>query len=71
MAESDNGSRTYVRARIAAGLFLVALVALLAIIDTLRSDYAFDPISLGLILGAGLLFLGVEGGASLIRRIAP
>jgi hypothetical protein len=48
-------------------LGLVGLVVALAILDALSDNFALDSIALGLLLGASLLFLGVEAG----RRFIP
>jgi len=54
------------RARIAAGLLLVALVSILGLLDAWSPDFQFDSIQLGLLLGTALLFLGVEAGRKLL-----
>ena len=59
--------RDYVRARVAAGLGLVGLVVALAILDALSATFSLDSIALGLLLGASLLFLGVEAGRKFIK----
>jgi hypothetical protein len=56
----------YGRARIAAGLMLIGLVIVLALIDALSFDYSVDSIQLGLLLGTGLVLLGVEAGRKLL-----
>lgn len=68
MAGSPNGgSRPYFgTARTIAGLVLVVVAAILAILDAFLPDYSVDSIQLGLILGTGLLFLGVEAGRKLL-----
>lgn len=65
--DDDDDDGPYVRPRTAAGLVLVGLVVTLAVIDALSPSYAVDTITLGLLLGAGLLLLGVEGAGRLIR----
>ena len=62
----DDGRPYYGRARIAAGLLLIGLVCVLALIDSLRPDYSVDSIQLGLLLGTGLVLLGVEAGRKLL-----
>lgn len=66
MAPSD-GPGPFIRPRVAGGLALVGLVIVLAISDAYSTDYAIDPITLGILLGAGLLLLGVDAGKGLIR----
>ena len=66
-AGNANGPYNYGRARVAGGLLLIALVALLTLLDALRADYMLDSIQLGLILGTGGTLLGVE---ALLRRIS-
>lgn len=57
----------YGRARIAAGLGLIALVFVLYIADVLSPTFSLDSIQVGLLLGTALLFLGVEAGRKLLR----
>ena len=56
----------YSRARAAGGLFLFLLVGILATIDALSSEYAFELGPMALMLGTGTVLLGVEG----IRKAA-
>lgn len=63
--EDDDGP--YVRPRTIAGLLLVGATIALAGIDALTVDYTVDTLTLGILLGAGLLLLGVEAGRGLIR----
>ena len=65
---SETGSGPFYRARMAAGLLLVGLVVVLVILDVFRSDYSVDSIQLGLLLGTGLVFLGVDQGINLLKR---
>ena len=67
MADANGAGRDFVRARVAAGLGLIVLVIVLAICDALSADFALDSIGLGLLLGASLLFLGVEAGRKFIK----
>lgn len=62
----ENGRPNFVRARTAAGVGLVILVACLFLLDFASTDFAFDSIQLGLLLGTALLFLGVEAGRKLL-----
>lgn len=57
----------YGRARIYAGLGLIALVCVLYIADVASATFSLDSIQLGLLLGTALLFLGVEAGRKLLR----
>ena len=67
--EGRDGDRLpyFGRARIAAGLGLAALVVILALADAGSPDYSLDSIVLGLLLGASLLFLGIEAGRGFLR----
>lgn len=65
MTEGHDGYN-FGRARAIAGLVLIGLVVTLSIADALSPSYALDSIQLGLMLGTGLLFLGVEAGKRLI-----
>jgi hypothetical protein len=56
----DRGAYDYGRARVAGGLILIGLAAVLMVIDALSVDYSVDSIQLGLILGTGSVLLGVE-----------
>jgi hypothetical protein len=47
-------------ARIAGGLVLLIVAALLAVIDSFSTEYDADSITLGLLLGTGSVLLGVE-----------
>jgi hypothetical protein len=67
MTGEPSNAPYYGRARTAAGLLLIALVMVLAIVDAVSVDYHLDGIVLGVILGTALLFLGVEAGARLLR----
>ena len=67
MAGTNGNGRDFVRARVAAGLGLIGLVILLAMVDALSPNFSLDSIALGLLLGASLLFLGVEAGRKFIR----
>lgn len=62
MVDDGNGSAPYRKPRIAAGLGLLLLVGFLYVVN--RPP---DPITLGLLLGTSLLFLGVEGAKLLLR----
>lgn len=53
--------------RIGAGV-LFGLAVVLMLLDVFSESYHLDPISLGLVLGAALLLLGVEAGKSLFGR---
>lgn len=64
---ADHGPPYFGRARTAAGLILVGLIAVLALLDALSRDFEVDSIQLGLLLGTALLFLGVEAGRRLLR----
>jgi hypothetical protein len=57
---------SFARARSAAGLIMVGLVVILAIIDAMSETFTLDTIQFGLLLGTGLLFLGVDAGKRLI-----
>lgn len=61
-----DGGYDFGRARVAAGLVLIGLVAILSVLDAVSDRYQLDSIQLGLMLGTGLLFLGVEAGKRLI-----
>jgi len=65
--DPHNGKPYFGRARTASGLLLIALVAILFVLDVMSPDFALDSIQLGLILGTALLFLGVEAGKKLLR----
>ena len=67
MASDEPGSTPFNRARVIGGLLLLALVAVLYVLDVLSPDFSLDTIQLGLILGSALLLLGVEGGKWLLR----
>lgn len=68
MAGSNGSPEPYYgRARIAAGLGLVALVIFLALLDALSPNFNLDSVVLGLLLGASLLFLGIEAGRGFLR----
>lgn len=62
-----NGNKPYDfgRARTVAGLTLVCSVVVLEIIDSFRTDYAVDIVTLGLMLGTAGVLLGVEA----IRKV--
>lgn len=62
MADERDGNAPYRKPRIAAGLGLLLLVAFLYVVD--RPP---DAITLGLLLGTSLLFLGVEGAKLILR----
>jgi len=49
-------------------LGLLALAALLFVMDYSSTEFAVDSIQLGFILGASLLLLAVEGGKFFLRR---
>jgi hypothetical protein len=66
MSNGTNGPPYYGRARIAGGLLLLGLVVVLALIDTVRPDFALEPIPLGMLLGTSLLMLGIEAGRRFI-----
>ena len=67
--EGRDGDRLpyFGRARIAAGLVIAALVVILALADAASPEYSLDSIILGLLLGASLLFLGIEAGRGFLR----
>ena len=67
MTEGSNGTGDFRRARTAAGLLLVGLVVILAVLDASSRDFSVDSIQLGLLIGTALLFLGVEAGRKLFR----
>ena len=46
---------------------MLALVALLYVIDAVSADFSVDSVQLGLLLGSALLMLGVEAGKKFIR----
>jgi hypothetical protein len=61
--EDDSGAdKPYIRPRIAAGIGILLLLAFLYIVN--RPP---DAITLGLMLGTSLLFLGVEAGKAFLR----
>ena len=62
MADERDGNAPYRKPRIAAGLGLLLLVAFLYV-----ADRPPDAITLGLLLGTSLLFLGVEGAKLILR----
>jgi hypothetical protein len=60
--DEADGNAPYRKPRVAAGLGLLVLVGFLYVVN--RPP---DPITLGLLLGTSLLFLGVEGAKLLLR----
>jgi len=57
----------YRRARIAAGLALVGLVVVLAVIDALSPAFNADTVQLVLFTGTAMALLGVEAWRSLLK----
>lgn len=66
MSGGNEGVPYFGRARIIAGLALIGLVVVLSLVDAVSPDFSMDSIQLGLLLGTGLLFLGVEAGRRLV-----
>ena len=66
IGDGNGGPYNYGRARVAAGLALMALVVALMLFDAASPEYHVDSIQLGLILGTGLVLLGVEAGRRLL-----
>lgn len=66
MTGRADGGYDFGRARVVAGLTLIGGAVILAIFDAVSDHYQLDSIQLGLMLGTGLLFLGVEAGKRLI-----
>ena len=67
MTEGSSGPGDFRRARTAAGLLLVGLVVILAVLDASSREFSIDSVQLGIMLGTALLFLGVEAGRKLFR----
>lgn len=58
----------YARARLAGGLIMLGLAAVLMLVDAGNGDTKqLDTIQLGLVLGTALALLGVEGFRAFIR----
>ena len=57
----------FARPRVIAGLACIAIAIGLSLLDVASRDFSLDSIQLGLFLGTGLLFLGVESGRSLLK----
>lgn len=66
MATSDEAGH-FLRARVAAGLLIYGLIAVLAVVDVITVDYTLDSIQLALMLGTGGVLLGVEPLARLLK----
>jgi hypothetical protein len=64
----DDGRPYYGRARIAGGLLLLTVAAVLMIVDALSDKYVVPDIQLGLVLGTGSVLLGVEAIGRYIGR---
>ena len=63
----DDGTPYYGKARIAGGLALIFAAIVLLVLDAFNKEYQVDSITLGLLLGTGIVLLGVEAG----RRYLP
>lgn len=66
MTEKDEPGH-FLRARVAAGLLIYGLIAVLALVDAVTFDYSLDSIQLALMLGTGGVLLGVEPLARLLK----
>ena len=55
----DNGER-FIKPRTIAGLLMFGLVAVLALLDVISTDYTLDSVQLFAMLGTGGVLLGVE-----------
>lgn len=64
--DADDDRPYFGRARSVAGLAIIGLVIVLAIVDAISDTFSVDSIQLGLLLGTALLFLGVEAGRKLL-----
>ena len=68
MASDGEGVPPFSKARTAGGIGLLILVFVLYVFDLVSPDFRVDTLHLGLILGAALMLLGVEGGKLFLRR---
>lgn len=67
MADREPPPIPFRKERAVAGLALVGLAIVLALIDAISTDYELDPVKFALILGTGAVFMGVDALAKLIR----
>lgn len=66
VAGGPDGAPYYGRARIIAGILCVTAGIFLSVVDSISRDFEVNIVVLGILLGTGLLFLGVEGGRRLL-----
>ena len=65
---NGNGGRPpFSRERGIAGLLMIGLAVVLALIDPFLPDFTVDPVEYALIVGTGCLLLGVEGAKLFFR----
>ena len=68
MTTDDEGVPPFSKARTAGGTGLLILAFVVYIFDLVSPEFEVDTLQLGLILGAALMLLGVEGGKLFLRR---